>query len=138
LQIATRFWGTLDLPEEALITMTREILGFPQHRRFILLPDGTGSPFLYLQSVDDQNLAFVTLDPLLVDPEYLVPPEDVPDLGKPEDWAVLVLCTINRAERVATANLRSPLIINRVSREGGQVVLSAPYSFQHPLVPEGA
>jgi len=138
VQIGTRFWGTLEVSEEALITFTREILGFPRHRRFVLLPGPADHPFLYLQSVDDPSLAFVTIDPLLVMPDYHVPAEEAPEFGPPDEWAVLALCTISRERQEATVNLRSPLIINRTSRQGGQVVLSLPYSFRHPLIPEGA
>ncbi len=138
MQVDTKFWGALELPETSLITFTREILGFPRHRRFVLLPAGGTHPFLYLQSADDPHLAFVTIDPKLVMPSYRVPEDEAAEYGQPDEWAVLALCTIPPERQDATVNLRSPLVINRATRQGGQVVLSLPYSFRHPLFSKGA
>ena len=136
MQLVTRHWGTLSVDDDRIITLTDAILGFPDQRRFALLPAGGGSPFLYLQSADVPTLAFADLDPLVLVPDYEVPPEEGARWGPPDEWAVLVLCTITATER--SANLRSPLVINRRTREGGQIVLSLPYPFHHPLSPPAA
>ncbi len=127
----TRHWGTVEVPDDRVVTLTEPLLGFPEQRRFVLLPAGPTSPFIYLQSADDPTLAFVAIDPLVLVPDYEVPPAEAAAYGSPDEWAVLVLCTITASER--SANLRSPLVINRRTREGGQVVLSLPYPFQHAL-----
>ncbi len=136
MQLVTRHWGVLSVDDDRIITLTDAILGFPDQRRFVLLPAGGGSPFLYLQSADVPTLAFAVLDPLVLVPDYEVPPEEGARWGPPEEWAVLVLCTITPTER--SANLRSPVVINRRTREGGQIVLSLPYPFHHPLSPPPA
>lgn len=133
MQVATRFHGSLVIQEKDIITLDYEILGFPHHRHYILLPHRADSPFLYLQSTDTPELAFITIDPLLKVPDYRVPPEDVADLGDPKDWAVLCLCTIEGGQ-AGTMNLRSPLVINRQTRRGGQFILSIPYPFRYPLI----
>ena len=112
--------------------MDYEILGFPQQRHFILVPHRPDSPFLYLQSTTQADLAFVVIDPLVVMPDYALPVEELPDLGDPQLWAILCLCTVGQGD-LGTVNLRSPLIVNRETRRGGQFVLSLPYSHQHPL-----
>lgn len=135
--IDTRFHGRLTIDESDVITLDYEILGFPAYRRYILLPHRADSPFLYLQSVDAPWLAFIAMDPLLVAPDYTLPVNELPDLGDPAHWAVLGLCSISDGHH-GTINLRSPVIINRETRRGGQFVLSLPYSHQHPLFREGA
>lgn len=133
--VETRFHGPLTVRSEDIITLDYEILGFPDQRRFLLLPHRADSPFLYFQSVTNASLAFVVIDPLLVMADYRLPVEELPDLGDPSLWAILCLCSIGR-DTPATVNLRSPLIINRETRRGGQFVLSLPYSHQHPLFKE--
>jgi flagellar assembly factor FliW len=135
MRVETRFHGPLTVRPEEIITMDYEILGFPDQRHFILLPHRADSPFLYFQSTTNASLAFVVIDPLLVMPDYRLPLEELPNLGAPSLWAILSLCTIGRGTP-ATVNLRSPLIINRETRRGGQFVLSLPYSHQHPLFEE--
>ncbi len=133
--VETRFHGPLTVKPEDIITMDYEILGFAQHRHFILVPHRSDSPFLYLQSTTESTLSFVVIDPLVVMPDYSLPLEELPDLGDPQLWAILCLCTVGQGGP-GTVNLRSPLIINRETRRGGQFVLSLPYSHQHPLFKE--
>ncbi len=133
--IETRFHGTITIDEQDILTVDYEILGFPQERRFVLLPHQPDSPFLYLQSVTTPALAFVCIDPLLRFPEYQLPVEELPKaLGEPVDWAILCLCTIGNGHN-PSMNLKSPLIFNRGTRHGGQFVLSLPYPLQYPLFP---
>lgn len=134
--IETRFWGSLDIQEDAVVHLAQEILGFPGLTRWVLLPGSPNSPFLYLQSVEEREVAFVAIDPLVVVPNYAIPEEDGQEFGPQEEWAVLCLCTISKERQEALVNLRSPIIVNQRSRQGGQVILSVPYPFQHPLTSE--
>lgn len=133
--VETRFHGPLTVRPEEIITLDYEILGFPDQRHFILLPHRSDSPFLYFQSTTEVSLSFVVIDPLLVMADYRLPLDELPDLGNPSLWAILCLCSIGNGNP-ATVNLRSPVIINRQTRRGGQFVLSLPYSHQHPLFKE--
>ncbi len=133
--IQTRFHGELTIAEADIVTLDYEILGFPGERQFVLLPHQNDSPFLYLQSINTPGLAFICIDPLLGFPEYQIPVEELPDsLGDPAEWAILCLCTVGNGHN-PSMNLRSPLIVNRRTRHGGQFVLSLPYPLQYPLVP---
>ncbi|MCL4495318.1 MAG: flagellar assembly protein FliW [Firmicutes bacterium] len=138
--IKTRFHGEITISSADILVLDQEILGFRQHRQFVLLPHHQDSPFLYLQSASDPQLAFIVIDPLTFKPDYFVPYEEVAGLGNPEFWAILCICTVGREpggqDLYATANLKSPLVINRETRHGGQFVLSLPYSFEYPLFRE--
>ncbi|NMP23080.1 flagellar assembly protein FliW [Sulfobacillus harzensis] len=135
--IDTRFHGRIAIDDADILMVDYEILGFPQERRFVLLPHQANSPFLYLQSVSTPSLAFICIDPLLRFPEYQLPPNELPEpLGEASEWAVLCLCTMGNGH-TPSMNLRSPLVFNRRTRRGGQFVLSLPYPVQYPLFPEG-
>ncbi len=135
MNIQTKFHGTIEVPDADLLLIDQPpLLGFSGLTRFLLLPHAPDSPFLYLQSAENPGICFVVVDPLLWIPDYAIPEADVSDLGSKENWAALTLCTIDPRGGQVTANLRSPLVVNKVSRRGGQFVLSVPYPHQFPLM----
>lgn len=136
MHIQTKFHGLRPLEDADLIWLEHPpLLGFSHLRRFILLPHAQDSPFLYLQSAENPGICFVVVDPLLWVPDYAIPQGDIVDLGSKDEWAALTLCTIDPSQRRMTTNLRSPLVVNKTSRRGGQYVLSVPYPHQFSLTP---
>lgn len=116
------------------------LVGFPEHRQAELfhLPDQL--PFRWLRVTGPQLLHFVVLDPTGIIPDYAPElfDEDAAAIGldSPEDALILNIVTVGRAEPVtATVNLVGPLIINRRTGVGRQVVLSNHnhYSPRHPI-----
>jgi flagellar assembly factor FliW len=114
--------------------------GFPGETRFALVswPEG---PYSSLRSVENPELEFVVVPPVVFFPEY-APEIDDPTVGKlgldgEDDALVLVIVSIN-AEDVSksTANLLGPIVINSKSRHGVQAVLQGTeYQVRTPLVP---
>ena len=66
LNLSTSRFGTINIQEEQIIHMPSGMIGFPDAQRFTLLEHKKGSPFMWLQSLDDGALAFVLVDPLLL------------------------------------------------------------------------
>jgi len=132
--------GRIELPASQLIHFPQGLLGFPQHRHYVILVHKPNSPFLWLQSAEDEGLAFVIMDPRLVMPGYSVPlsGEDRRHLevGDADQVAVYGIITIPRCNPEAmTINLLGPVVINPRSRLGKQVVLNtSSYSHQHPIL----
>lgn len=118
------------------------LLGFESVKEFALLTSEEEEPFSWLQAVNDATLAFLVVPPFLVVPEYEpdIPAEDARSLGlqKPEDAWLFNIVTL-RGNQGATVNLKGPLVINRHTLQGKQVVLAnaLKYSVQHPLAVEG-
>jgi flagellar assembly factor FliW len=116
------------------------IPGFPDHRRFTLSRwGGDDSPFSLLESVDDDSLRFVVVPPEVFFPTYapMLSDDDAARLGlsQAEDAIVLVVVTLGDAAVDATANLLGPVVINRHTLAGAQVVLtSQELSTRAPLV----
>ncbi len=85
-------------------------MGAPQHRK--------RSPFIWFQAVDDEDLAFVLIDPLLFNPDYeiLVSPEDREALqleDSCEGVKTLVIVNIVPGELMKiAANLLDPVLVN--------------------------
>ncbi|MDR7414836.1 MAG: flagellar assembly protein FliW [Armatimonadota bacterium] len=137
MEIRTRHWGLQEVAEDRVIRFPEGIPGFPHCRRFVLLGE-EGSAFLWLQAVDDPEVALPVTDPfrLFVDYEVPLEEEDVETLGvsDPREVAVLVVITVRTDPLQATANLAAPLLINAASRIGRQKILAhASYSVREPI-----
>ena len=143
MQIATTRFGALEVQEEQIIHIPNGIVGFPDDRKYILLEQKKGSPFIWLQSVANGALAFVLIDPLLFKPDYKVEiGEDAEDLGLKnggnEAQIMAIVNILNRGEDgkpiAITANLLGPIVINPQKRLAKQVVLyGGQYSHRHPI-----
>lgn len=132
MQIATTRFGVLDALEDQMVEIDGGLLGFPDASRYVRveIPDAQG--WLWLQSVDDPELAFLAIDAFLFFPGYdlELPDADVAaiELEQPTDAEVLALVTVRRSDddtiETITANLLGPLVINDRTKVGRQVVLS--------------
>jgi flagellar assembly factor FliW len=138
MQIETTRFGTIEIDEGKSIEFPEGLVGFPDARRFVLLEHAPQSPFHWLQSMDEPDLAFVVVDPLLIDPQYAdaVPVEAWNDLGPAGvEPLLLALVTIDRHEGRVTVNLVGPLVIHPETRKGRQLVLDeSSYSIQHDIM----
>lgn len=126
------------LDGEEIITFPRGILGFEDCRRFHLVRHPEWEPLAKLQSIDQPRLSFVLAPPRLFVADYSVriDPLEVAELEirnvrDAETWAIV---TVPDDPRQMSANLQGPLIINRASGKGKQVVLTrTQYSTQQMM-----
>jgi flagellar assembly factor FliW len=139
--IATKNFGDIVVREEQIITFSPGLLGFSEFHRYVLIEHGQDSPFLWLQSLDKPDLAFVVMDPVFVLPDYQVGSingvQKELEVNSIQDLKVLVILTIPPGRpQDMTANLMGPLLINLANRRGKQLVLeSSPYSHKHRVLP---
>lgn len=125
-------------PTACEVKLPMGLLGFEQIKDYLLIVNPAEEPFRWLQVKDNATLAFVVVDPFLIAPEYQpdLPQTDVEFLGlsSPEEAALFNIVTLHANGR-ATINLKGPIVINRQTGIGKQVVIAnaAEYSVQHPL-----
>jgi flagellar assembly factor FliW len=129
----------ITVQQEEVIRFDEGILGFPDSHRYILIPHESDSPFAWLQSVDEENLAFLLINPVCVKPDYLVQlPKDAADDLKLTDASkgvVFAIVVVPEDPRKMRMNLRAPVIINVHERLGRQVVLEdASLDLRYPLL----
>ncbi|MCZ7637247.1 MAG: flagellar assembly protein FliW [Verrucomicrobia bacterium] len=121
-----------------VIHLPSGLLGFEHLRSYVLLADPAEAPFLWLQVLDDPRLAFLVVPPLSLLPQYRpeLSDDDVRSLAleRAEDASVLCIVTI-RGPHEATMNLKGPIIVNRRTKVGRQVIPTnaAEFSVEHPL-----
>jgi flagellar assembly factor FliW len=133
--------------KEGLILQTNKSILFPEGlpafeevREFVLISNEEEQPFLWLQAADSPNLAFIAVDPFLINPDYKpdICDDDVNylHLSNPREAMVLSIVNIhNSDENGITANLVGPIIINVNQRIGKQVILQnhLNYSVRYPI-----
>jgi flagellar assembly factor FliW len=132
--IKTKMGRDVEITEKQVVRMLDGLLGFPDAESFALVPHSDESPFLWLQSLDEPGLAFVTLDPRLFKPDYVpdVAPEELALVGLDSvaNAIVLVVVVIPEDPQKMTANLQGPLVINPQNRVGRQMISR---SSAHPV-----
>jgi flagellar assembly factor FliW len=129
--------------EGDVIRFEEGILGFPDSHRYALIPHEPNSPFAWLQSLDQENLCFLLINPLVVKSDYVVNlPGDAASslrLDSPSNGMVLAIVVVPEDARQMRMNLRAPIVINVQRRLGKQVVLEdSSLSIRHPVVAEKA
>lgn len=141
LIVATSRFGDIEVERDKIITMTRAFPGFPDSKSFILRPHGEDSPFFWLQSLDDPELAFVVIPSSALIPDYQpkLPETTLADLdlqGSTPD--ILLILTIPHGEpKKMTANLLGPVILNPNKRLACQALLDpAVYELGWPVFTE--
>lgn len=112
---------------------------FEQHKRFVLIERADSAPLIFLQSLDDANLCFVTLPVGCAEPGYRPRLEetDFEALGMEtfEDQEVLCLVILTiPAQGPPTVNMMAPVIIHRRTQRARQVIqFDSGYSFRQQL-----
>lgn len=123
---SSRF-GEIAVDPVEVVTMKGGLLGFSGLERFVLINNPEQAPFMWLQCLDDGELAFVVVDPFVFFPGYKVSAkrDEIEPLGlsRIEDATILSIVTIPLNPSDITANLRGPLVFNVDTRIGKQLVL---------------
>jgi len=140
LEIETSRFGKIDVNEDKVLLFPWGLLGFSWAKRFVMIPHGGNSPFIWLQNLEDGNLAFVLIQPKIVMAEYRVEIEkQTMDELKAKNPSVLeVLCIVtipkDKPEKM-TVNLLGPIVVNPEERLAKQIVITTgEYSHQHPVL----
>lgn len=144
--IETRF-GSLQYLDEAKVHFPWGIPGFEDRQWFVLVDQPVSRPLVFLQSLEDPKLSFMTVPIAEIAPDYRlnVLPEDLERLEliadrQPESWEVLTLVILSADENdTPCVNLLGPIVINRLTRRALQAVRDdRVYSARHPLLSEAA
>jgi flagellar assembly factor FliW len=143
----TKSFGKISFEPESELEFPCGLPGFEERRRFVAVRFVESDPLIYLQSLEDPGLCFITMPILAVDPRYklAVSGEDMEQVGLPatsqlqigED--VLCLSVLSIQETGPTANLLAPIVVNLRNRRAVQAVApESGYSHQFALMPDEA
>lgn len=135
-RIETRF-GIVEYDPDNTLIFPEGLPGFEELRRFLVMPNPSGGPFFWIQSVEDGGVALILTDPTNFFPGYAVKP-DAQELaklgiGEQEEWHALTVVTV-REDKSVTMNLAGPVLFAPTTNTAIQVVLqNSTYSSREPL-----
>lgn len=142
MEIKTKAFDTVAIDPADIITFARGLIGFEDKQKFVLLGDPEKTEALvWLQSIEDQNLALVAIQPRLFRPDYKpsVHLDELKDLEVEDEADLLVYAIITVPSQVAkmTANLKAPVVINVKNNKAKQVILNDDrYKIKEPVFTE--
>lgn len=129
--------GQLDILEEEIINFPEGIIGFENLKKFAVVNNINFKPFCWLISMDKSNLAVPVVNPFLLINEYhkKFPEELIKELKDNNSlYEVFCVVTFTGEDGTVTLNLKGPILIDYVKREGKQVILSSEIlSVTYPL-----
>lgn len=131
----TRLFGEIDIEDGKIITLESGMIGFPHLQKFTLIFDEEkerkAASIMWLQSMDEPQIAFPVMHPNELKPDYnpTVNDEVLAPLGELTDENIYVLVTVTAASDVkdTTVNLKAPIVINSDTKCGCQIIVEDDY-----------
>lgn len=139
MKVQTKYFGEVEYDSGDVIQFPTGPFGFENEHSFLLIPfDGSGGNLLCFQSTNTPSLAFVSMNPFSLLPEYdpVLQPSELKALGAAEsgELGYYTLCVVKNPISDSTINLKCPVAINPETRVAQQVILETDvYQMRHPL-----
>ena len=141
MKAVTRVFGTIDVDDNKIITMEKGMIGFPELTHFALIFDeekkDKAFKIMWLQSMDDGNIAFPVTDPIHIVEDYRpsVSEEIIAPLGEMTDENTYLLATVTVPKKVEdfSINLKAPIVINMDTNKGAQVITEDDYPVKYKI-----
>ena len=125
MEITTKDMHKGEITDDKLLTIPEGLFGFENYTKFALV-DCEYEPFIWLQSIEDKNLAFLIVDPFLICNEYETDIDDLTlakiDIKKPEDIIIMTIVTVPSDGSPITANFAGPIVINKNNKKCIQAI----------------
>lgn len=127
MEILTKTKGKIEIASDRLLTIPEGLLGFEKYTKYALV-DCDCEPFIWLQSCENPNLAFLIVDPFLICADYEADIDDDSlskiNIKSPEDIIIMTIVTVPHDDSAITANFQGPLVINKKNKMCMQAILS--------------
>lgn len=131
MKAVTRIFGEIDIADDKIITMEKGMIGFPKLNHFALIFDEEkgrkDTSIMWLQSMDDPDIAFPVMNPAAVKEDYNpnVSAEIIEPIGKltEENTFILVTVTVPKNIQDFSVNLKAPIVINNETQKGVQIIV---------------
>lgn len=141
MKAETRIFGTIEIADDKIITLDKGMIGFPNLKHFSLIFDEESEKdkftIMWLQSMDDGDIAFPVIMPTTVKPDYApsVNDEILCPLGEltAENTYILTTVTVPSNIEKITSNFQAPIIINTDNNKGAQIIVEGDYEIRFPI-----
>jgi len=140
MKVETKAYGLIEVNENQKVTIPQGLYGFEEYKEYVIL-DAEHQPFIWLQSVDAQEIAFILINPFLFRKDYEIninnEEQNEIDLTSADKALIFVIVTIPQDGGPMTANLQGPIVINKENMKGMQAVLTdVKWRTRHDIVAE--
>lgn len=139
MNIVTKLFGEVGVDVNKVITFKTGLIGFEEYKQFMIIHDADEeeTKILWLQSIDEPELALPVINPLLIKQDYnpVVEDELFRNIGEPEEeMLVLVTLTVPADITRISTNLKAPIIINPITLKGCQIIVeNEEYQVRYPI-----
>lgn len=141
MKINTAYFGQVEIEDSEIINFPEGLPAFEHLKQFVILDAEEEIAFRWLQSLEDENIAFVIINPFLFkfDYEFKLSDHAIEKLKieSETDVAVYSIVVIPEKMEDMTANLLAPVVINVREKLGKQIVLeNTAYHTKHKIAEE--
>lgn len=139
IKINTAKFGELEVNKDSIFDFVTPIIGFKDLKKYAIIDYKPDSPFKWLQSMEDMELAFpVTLCSFFgIDYQFDIPDEEAKTLGieSADDIFVCNIANIPSSNpQAATINMLAPIVVNIVNKKAMQIILkNTDFEVRHRL-----
>ena len=127
MKVNTTRFGELTVNKEDVINFSEGLLGFENLNKFFVVDPGDSTLILWLQSIEDEKVAFPIIEPKIFKPDYVAKllPADMNsvELETIADAKIYSILTIPSNITEMSANLKAPIVINNDKKIAKQIVL---------------
>lgn len=139
LKINAKYFGEISYEQKETIHVINGLFGFESYTEYLPLPfNEYNDSLISLQSLENDNLSFILMNPFGIYPDYkpTLSDQDLEDLGadSEDDISYYVTSVILDSLSESTVDLKAPLAVNGFTRKAKQIILDNPdYTFRHTL-----
>ena len=140
MELNSKHHGVINYSEEDIIYFKNGLPGFEDLRKFIIFPLKDNDSFSIIHSVEE-DLGIILISPFMVKENYEFKlKENIVEelkIKEPNEIMVYTTVTLNSNIEQITANLKAPIVINRFSKLGKQIIIdNESYKIKEPIFKE--
>lgn len=139
MTIQTKHFGEIEVTDDDVLNFIGGVPGF-EGTKYVILNNSTqeNNPFVWLQSMEDPNIALVLVNTFMLYPDYAPDVDDelLKDLefSQREELVVFNVMVIPEKVEDMTVNLKAPIIINNTNHKAIQVICdNSDYEIKHKV-----
>ncbi len=141
MKVKTTRFGELEVNPNDIVTFSEGLLGFENLKKYFVVDPGDSTLILWLQSTEDEKVAFPIIEPKIFKPDYIAKllPADLNglELENLQSAKLYSILTIPANVTEMSANLKAPVVINSLRKVGKQIVLQdSKLSVKHEMYKE--
>jgi len=123
MKILNKQFGEIEYESDSIINFEEGILGFEEHKKFLLITEKDGF-FFWLTSINEPEIIFPLFSIKLLQEEYI-------DSGELEPFGIVKL---DKEPQNVSINLKAPVFIDHDEKKGYQKIIeNEEYPVDYPL-----